>query len=115
MNPDPRWPGVFYKQMSGTCPVGGVVSGNGNCQLVGYSVPNQPYLVKGQSYWVDADPRWPGVYYRQIDGTCRYGGLRSGNGNCQLMAFSSGILEEQIRYFVDSDPRWPGVFYRATY
>jgi hypothetical protein len=115
LNPDPRWPGVFYKQMSGTCPVGGVVSGNGNCQLVGYSVPNQPYLVKGQSYWVDADPRWPGVYYRQIDGTCRYGGLRSGNGNCQLMAFSSGILEEQIRYFVDSDPRWPGVFYRATY
>lgn len=115
MNPDPRWPGVFYNQMAGTCPVGGVVSGNGNCQLVGYSVPNQPYLMKGQSYWVDADPRWPGVYYRQIDGTCRYGGVRSGNGNCQLVTFQTGVLEEQVRYFVDTDPRWPGVFYRATY
>lgn len=115
MDPDPRWPGVYYKQMQGSCPVGGVASGNGNCQLVAYAAPAQPYLVRGQQYWVDADPRWSGVFYRQIQGTCRYGGTVSGNGNCQLMSFTTGVLEDHLKYFVDSNPRWPGVYYRATY
>jgi beta-glucanase (GH16 family) len=115
MDPDPRWPGIYYKQIQGTCPVGGVTSGNGNCQLVAYPVPTEPYLSKGQDYWVDANPSWPGIYYKQIQGTCRFGGTISGNGNCQLMAFPQGYLEDQIKYFVDSNPRWPGIYYRATY
>jgi hypothetical protein len=115
LDADPRWPGVYYKQLQGMCPMGGVTSSNGNCQLVAYSVPSQPLVVAGQSYWVDADPRWPGVYYRQIDGECRLGGVRSGNGNCQLTALPSGLLEDQLRYWVDTDPRWPGIYYRATY
>ena len=84
-------------------------------QLVAYSAPSQPILVSGQSYWVDANPRWPGVYYRQTQGDCRYGGVRSGNGNCQLTALPSNMLEDHLKYWVETDPRWPGIYYRATY
>ncbi len=115
LDADPRWPGVYYKQLQGTCPIGGITSSNGNCQLVAYSAPSQPIVVSGQSYWVDANPRWPGVYYRQTQGDCRYGGVRSGNGNCQLTALPSNLLEDHLKYWVETDPRWPGIYYRATY
>lgn len=115
LDADPRWPGVYYKQIQGTCAVGGTPSNHGNCQLVAYALPQAPYLVRGQSYWADADPRWPGIYYRQIQGDCRYGGSRSADGNCQLLPLPQGLLEDQLNYFVDTNPKWPGVYYRAVY
>ncbi len=112
---DPRWPGIYYKNIKGTCALGGSVSGHGNCQLVAYPGPHFPFTVKGVNYWVDADLRWPGVYYKQVNQKCIYGGTISGNGNCQLLAIERGLLEDQIKYWVDTDPRWPGVFYSQKF
>ena len=112
---NPGWPGIYYKKISGTCSAGGVSSGNGNCQIVALEKPNRPFVVANVSYWVDANPSWPGVYYKQINGNCLYGGVQSGGGNCQLVSFPAGKLEDQLNYWVDANPSWPGVYYRQTY
>lgn len=94
-----------------SCFLGGTKAGP-NCQVKNYGAQNSgatKYLVQGVNYWVDSDPRWPGVYYAKINGSCPHGG--SGSVNCQLDAFSSDFLEEGVTYWVDTDPRWPGVYY----
>jgi hypothetical protein len=114
---NPAWPGIYYKQNSGQCNHGGVASGNGNCQLLSFQLPNDGTvaMVPGVAYWVDADPRWPGVYYKQVNGTCRLGGTKSGDGNCQLTPIPAGELEDQVIYWADSNSRWPGIYYQQTY
>jgi hypothetical protein len=89
------------------CPFGGTVAGD-NCQL-------QPFangvVFPNVKYWVDANPKWPGIYYKAIQDKCPYGGIRSGIENCQLMKLN-GRLTEGIRYWVDANPDWPGLYYR---
>ena len=114
---NPAWPGIYSKQSSGQCNHGGVVSGNGNCQLISFQLPSDGsvVMVPGVAYWVDADPRWPGVYYKQSNGACRFGGIKSGDGNCQLTSLPTGALEDQVIYWADSNSRWPGIYYQQTY
>jgi len=56
-------------------------------------------LVAGVSYWVDADPRWPGVFYNKVSGGCPHGG--AGEVNCQLLGFADDLLEPGVIYTVD--------------
>lgn len=37
---------------------------------------------EGVKYWVDTNPKWPGVYYRKVNGGCPYSG--SGSVNCNI-------------------------------
>jgi hypothetical protein len=71
-------------------------------------------LTAGVNYWVDADPRWPGVFYPGVAGGCPHGGT-GGNPNCQLHSFAPDVLEDGVIYWVDTDPRWPGVFYEPDF
>jgi hypothetical protein len=112
---DPRWPGIYYRNTFGLCRYGGVISRNGNCQLIAFQTPSQPYLTYGVNYWADGDVRWPGVYYKQVRAQCPYGGVLSGNGNCQLTPLTPGLLEDQLIYWVNTDPRSAGVFYHQSY
>ncbi len=92
------------------CVNGGSPSGP-NCQVVSF---NPGDVVQGVTYWVDSDPRWPGVYYAQRDGACVYGGSPAGP-NCSARAFASDVLEPGVHYWVDADPRFPGVYYAPDF
>ncbi len=95
-----------------SCPAGGTVAGP-NCQIKGYPKPATPdVLVPGIDYWVDTDPRWPGVYYRTINGQCPVGG--SAGVNCQLFPIAGGALPTSVHFWVDADPRWPGIYYQKV-
>jgi len=90
-----------------TCAFGGT-GGDPNCQV--HAFP-PGVLQQGVAYWVDPDPRWPGVYYPPVSGACPHGGTFTGV-NCHLHAFPPNFLEEQgVAYWVDADPQWPGVYY----
>jgi hypothetical protein len=99
------------RQIRHDCPNGGERAGP-NCAVRAIAAGQLRKLVK---YWVDADPRWPGVYYKQVLRRCPYGGAVSGGGNCQLLAFPADLLETGIDYWVEKDPRWPGVYYRPDF
>ena len=90
------------------CIHGGDVAGP-NCQIKGFE---NPEIVPGVKYWVDTDPRWPGVYYALINGKCPFGGLVG--ANCQVRAFSvpSVYVVMGVQYWVDTNPAWPGVYYK---
>jgi len=111
IDPNPNYPGVYYKTVNGGCPFGG--SAGVNCQFEALN----PKLTQGQNktvtpgvnYWVDTDPRWPGIYYHLINGKCPLGG--SGGVNCQLQGFANGYVKPGISYWVDTSPQWPGVYY----
>jgi hypothetical protein len=109
---NPSWPGIFYKKIDHSCPLGGSGPSNSpNCQLRSYA---SGILKTTVPYWVDTDPRWPGVYYKKISGACPHGGLTSANNpNCQLTALSvpSLYLNPTVQYWVDTDLRWPGLYY----
>lgn len=112
---DPRWKGIYYKQIGGACPLGGVLSGGGNCQFLAF--PARGVNVSAPTkYWVDTDTRWPGVYYKQVGGACPGGGLVAGGGNCQLLGFRVPpvVVKSGVAYWADSDPRWPGVYYKQV-
>ncbi len=66
-------------------------------------------LVDGVDYWVDADPRWPGVYYAKVGGLCPHGG--SGPVHCQVAAFAADLLESGVSYLVAAMGLPPGVYY----
>lgn len=90
-----------------SCIFGGT-GGSPNCQIHGFA---PGVLVQGVSYWVDPDPRWPGVYYAPVNGGCPHGGTFSGV-NCTVYGFPPNVLEKSdVSYWVDADPRWPGVYY----
>lgn len=90
-----------------SCIFGGS-GGNPNCQIHGFA---PGVLTQGVSYWVDPDPRWPGVYYAPVNGGCPYGGTFTGV-NCSVYGFPPNVLEaKDVPYWVDADPRWPGVYY----
>jgi hypothetical protein len=89
---DPRWPGVYYSStVKDKCLYGGVEAGGGgyNCQITSLKNAN---LRAGVNYWLDIDPRWPGVYYSsKVKDTCPYGGVEAGGGgyNCLLVKYKS--------------------------
>ncbi|SKB14310.1 exported hypothetical protein [Planktothrix sp. PCC 11201] len=89
------------------CPFGGSIAGD-NCQLQAFG---NGVVFPGVKYWVDANPKWPGIYYKGIQDKCPYGGTRAGVENCQLMKLN-GKLTEGVRYWVDANPDWPGLYYR---
>ncbi len=60
-------------------------------------------------YWVDADPKWPGVYYAKIGNACPYGG--SGTVNCQIVGFPADVLETGVDYGIDKTANPPLVYY----
>jgi len=115
LDPDVRWPGIYYHKVNGGsnngCPYGG--SGSVNCQLKSYPAPTKPYVMPGVSYWVDANPDYPGIYYHKINGGCPYGG--SVGVNCQLYAFPSGVVEPGVKYWIDNNPSYPGVYYAPDF
>ncbi len=68
----------------------------------------------GIRYWLDVDPRWPGVYYySNVENACSYGGVQAGGGgrHCQITSLKSSNLRVGVRYWLDTDPRYPGVYY----
>jgi len=67
----------------------------------------------GVAYWVDADPRWPGVFYAKVNGGCPYGG--SGTVNCQLVGLPGDVLETGVSYVVDTSTTPPGIFYTPDF
>jgi beta-glucanase (GH16 family) len=101
-----------YAPVQGNCAYGGVVSGpnNVNCQVVAFG-PN--VVEQGVTYFVDADPRWPGVYYAGVNGTCPLGGT-GGSPNCLVFAFTQAAVEMGVAYWVDTTPGFPGVYYANT-
>ncbi|MFH1811735.1 MAG: glycoside hydrolase family 16 protein [Pseudomonadota bacterium] len=105
--------GVYASSCAPTrmeCVAGGVPFGP-NCQVHAFA---DGVLRSDVSYWADADPRWPGVFYAGVNGTCPHGGS-GGNPNCQLLGFAGDLLEDGVIYWVDSDPRWPGVYYEPDF
>ncbi|HBK24036.1 MAG TPA: hypothetical protein DDZ60_16530 [Planktothrix sp. UBA10369] len=90
------------------CPFGGVRDGDYNCQLQAFA---NGVVFPGVKYWVDANPKWPGIYYTKIQGKCPYGGVSGGVETCQLMKLN-GKLTEGVRYWVDANPDYPGLYYR---
>ena len=66
-------------------------------------------LHAGVAYWVDADPRWPGVFYAKINNGCPFGG--AGLVNCQILGFAGDVLEQNVGYVVDAAANPPGVYY----
>lgn len=101
---------AVYAPVDFHCVFGGTL-GAPNCLLHGFTAGT---LDPATTYWADPDPRWPGVYYAQIGGTCPHGGVPFGP-NCQVVSFPPHFLEEKgVSYWVDADPRWPGVYYADT-
>lgn len=56
------------------------------------------HFTAGVSYWVDSDTRWPGIFYRKVNGGCPYGGF--GPVNCQVYSFPKGDLQPGIPYSI---------------
>ncbi|MFZ4713769.1 MAG: glycoside hydrolase family 16 protein [Bacteriovoracaceae bacterium] len=110
---NPNYPGVYYSKIRGLCPFGGNPQQQ-NCQLrsleMTTSARSAVVVLPGTSYWVDANPRYPGIYYAKINGSCPLGGTTG--PHCQLYAFSPNILKANVAYWVDTNPAWPGVYYR---
>jgi hypothetical protein len=78
------------------CVNGGTLNGTW-CEVYNFAAGQ---LQPNVSYWVDADPRWPGVYYHMVNGQCPFGG--SGTVNCQLVALPADLLETGVDYGVDN-------------
>lgn len=55
-----EYAGVYYKPENKECNYGGSRVG-ANCKLVALD----GLLTRGIDYWVDTNPQYPGVYYRQ--------------------------------------------------
>jgi len=90
-----------------SCIFGGS-GGDPNCQLVGFEAGR---LHMGTNYFVDADPRWPGIYYAPPSGGCFAGDTFTGV-NCIVVGFEPHFLEATgVAYWVDADPQWPGLYY----
>lgn len=106
VDPDPRWPGIYYQKISGACPHGGSSAGP-NCQLKSYS---PPVLVPGVGYWVTSSGASPGVYYNAVSSTCPYGGTQMGS-TCRLNLFGL-TLDPAKAYFVRTNPAYPGIYYQ---
>ena len=81
---------------TGACVNGGAPSG---ASCVVKTFPAGTFHA-GTMFWVDADPRWPGVYYHLVNGGCPYGG--SGTVNCQLLALPGDLVETGVSYAVDT-------------
>jgi hypothetical protein len=83
------------------CPRGGkpITAGSGRtpdlCKVseLAANVPVRP----GVSYWIDADPRWAGLYYAAQNGACPHGGTLAGP-NCSVTGFEAGLLDSDIKY-----------------
>jgi hypothetical protein len=97
------------KPPTARCRFGGAISNATNCQLTAL-----PVLQPGVRYWLDTDPRWPGVYYwTDNKGVCAYDGVAAGGGgnHCMIVKYAPDQIRAGVRYWLDTDPRWPGVYY----
>jgi beta-glucanase (GH16 family) len=103
---NPAWPGIYYKKINGSCPLGG--SGSVNCQLKSYAAN---FVKPGINYWIDTNPAYPGVYYKKINNACPFGG--SVGVNCQLeaLAVPSFYLNPTVSYWLDTNITYPGINY----
>lgn len=87
------------------CVNGGTADGN-RCRVWSF---NGGEVSGPVNYWVDSDPRWPGVYYAKVNGGCPYGG--SGTVNCQVVGLPGDVLEAGVAYSVDKSTSPPGIYY----
>lgn len=87
------------------CAWGGELVAGNKCLVHSF---RDSILHVGVNYWVDPNPKWPGVYYRKVNGACPYGG--SGSDNCNILMFDEYEIEEEVNYFVDTSPE-EGVYY----
>lgn len=108
--------GKGYLELSATlapveynCVYGGTLGGP-NCQLYAFAAGVLSPTATLTTYWADASPAWPGVYYAPINGQCPLGGTFTGV-NCQVISFPANFLDTRATYWVDPDPSWPGVYY----
>jgi hypothetical protein len=89
---DPRYSGVYYySDIVNACSYGGVQAGGNGRHCLITSLKNSNLRVGGK-YWLDTDPRYPGVYYySDIVNTCPFGGIQAGgNGHhCLLVRYKS--------------------------
>jgi len=88
------------------CVNGGVPAG-GRCRVWSFT---DGQLEAGVDYWIDADVRWPGVYYAKVGGACPYGG--SGEINCELVGLPADVLETGVGYVIDRVSEPDGIFYQ---
>jgi hypothetical protein len=99
---DPRWPGVYYySDVKNACSRGGIQAGGGghHCQITSLKDSN---LLVGVKYWLDIDPRWPGVYYySDVENACSNGGVQAGGGghHCQLVKYKSAPAVASTKSF----------------
>ncbi len=111
IDPSPSYPGAYYAKVNGACPFGGSLGVN--CLFEGlspvFSATQNKTVIPGIQYWIDTDPRWPGIYYNKINGTCPVGG--SGNVNCQLKGYAANFVRAGVKYWIDTNPAWAGVYY----
>ena len=87
------------------CPNKGYPSGAGNC-VVGYL--KAPKLAASVNYWIEKNPSYPGVYYKQISGQCPYGGTFAGP-NCLVETLPQ--LNQNLNYAIVKNYPKPGVYY----
>ncbi|MBS2022674.1 MAG: hypothetical protein JST92_09705, partial [Deltaproteobacteria bacterium] len=93
------------------CVNGGVRVG-AQCKVKAYGPNDLP--TPGAGYYVDADPRWPGLYYPQVNGACPYGGV-SMHGACQVDPYGPTLLETGVDYTVVRSGSTAGVYYSPDF
>ncbi|MGK0367426.1 MAG: hypothetical protein ACI9QD_000561 [Thermoproteota archaeon] len=91
-----------------SCPNGGKKVNN---QCIVETLTN--YLHPDTDYWIDSDPRWPGVYYNKISGGCPYGGGSTSSVNCQVKSLSKEIVESGVAYKLNKTSKQ--IFYEPTF
>ena len=94
-----------YSPARSNCAWGGELVAGNKCLVKSF---RESTIQPGVNYWVDSDPKWPGVYYRKVNGSCPYGG--NGPENCNIFMFGEYEIEQEINYFVDITPQ-EGVYY----
>ena len=88
VDPDIRWPGIYYATIGGKCPYGGLLGVN--CQVMAFD----PLVIEaGMQYWVDTNPSWPGVYYKNTPYRCKDNMIFPPQGGFYVKQLSCPILD----------------------
>ncbi len=96
----------FCAPATGRCISGGTYS-NGRCIVQTFPAGTFPST---ETYWVDPDPRWPGIFYARGNDGCPAGGV--GTVNCQVYSFPAGFLDDGgVEYGLDNNYAHPNVYY----
>lgn len=84
------------------CVFGGTYLQAGLLKICKLDQIDSVHLTAGVNYWVDSDTRWPGIFYKKVNGACPYGGF--GPVNCQVYAFPKGELQPGVGYGISITP-----------